>query len=485
MASQDIKLDDTKEQAPAEEKFTDLIEDGGVKKRIITLGTGEPIGENKLAVVKYQGMFSDQKIFDQTKKDPLSFTIGNGEVIKGWEIGVATMKLNEKSEFTISPQYAYGEKGFNDLIPANATLTFIIELIDIQAPLKKIIDMDYPEKLKRAQQLKSEGVEQFKLKDYEWAMEKFQKVLAYFVNLSPTDEEQKDAIELIATTLLNMANCCHNLKQYQNIIKYTNESLKYKSAPKCYYFRAIGYANLWDINKSENDYNELIKTVPLNDPGVQALRKLIDSKKVQNEERMKKTSRSILRKGLYDDKEIPQKPRAIPKEVNKDNPKVFFDIKIGDKDAQRVEFELFKDKVPKTVENFRCLCTGEKGGDMHYKGTIFHRVIKDFMIQGGDYENRNGTGGKCIYGGKFDDENFYYAHSEKGLLSMANAGPNTNGSQFFITCKETPWLDGKHVVFGRVIKGMEVVHEVENLETGAQDKPKVDVVIENCGEVTA
>jgi len=169
------------------------------------------------------------------------------------------------------------------------------------------------------------------------------------------------------------------------------------------------------------------------------------------------------------------------------NPRVFFDITIGDTPAGRIVMELRADVAPKTAENVRALCTGEKGmgasgKPLHFKGSGFHRIIPEFMCQGGDFTRGNGTGGESIYGTKFADENFILKHDTPGLLSMANAGPNTNGSQFFLTTVSTPWLDGKHVVFGRVVEGMDVVSTMEQVgsRSGQTSEP---VVIADCGEL--
>mmetsp|Transcript_4001 Transcript_4001/g.4892 ORF Transcript_4001/g.4892 Transcript_4001/m.4892 type:complete len:168 (-) Transcript_4001:41-544(-) len=158
---------------------------------------------------------------------------------------------------------------------------------------------------------------------------------------------------------------------------------------------------------------------------------------------------------------------------------VFFDISIGDADPERITFELF-DETPKTSENFRQLCTGEAG--FGYEGSKFHRIIPGFMAQGGDFTKGDGTGGKSIYGNKFKDENFTYTHDVPGLLSMANAGPDTNGSQFFLTFIPCDWLDGKHVVFGRVSDNIELLEKLEAVGTKS-GKPKKSVKIVSSGQL--
>ncbi|KAH6604554.1 cyclophilin type peptidyl-prolyl cis-trans isomerase/CLD [Trichoderma cornu-damae] len=210
---------------------------------------------------------------------------------------------------------------------------------------------------------------------------------------------------------------------------------------------------------------------------------------------------------------------ASETETKAARPRVFFDVTLGGKPLGRINMELYSDLVPKTVENFRALCTGEKGvgksgKPLHYKGSAFHRVIKQFMIQvwptslsspsshdlcagpadarskecevarGGDFTAGDGTGGESIYGAKFEDEAFPKKHDKPFLLSMANAGPNTNGSQFFVTTVPTPHLDGKHVVFGEVLNGRSIVRQIENVRTEAGDRPSKAAVIADCGELS-
>lgn len=179
-------------------------------------------------------------------------------------------------------------------------------------------------------------------------------------------------------------------------------------------------------------------------------------------------------------KEKPITKNSEEPKARKTNSKVYFNVSIGGRHTGRIVIKLYDKDVPKTAANFRALCTGEKG--FGYRGSPFHRVIPNFMCQGGDFTNRNGTGGRSIYGNKFEDENFKYKHNKPGILSMANAGPNTNGSQFFLCTIATPWLDGKHVVFGEVVEGMDVVKSVEAVGSKS-GKTLQQVLIETCGEV--
>ena len=227
------------------------------------------------------------------------------------------------------------------------------------------------------------------------------------------------------------------------------------------------------LNKSNNIKKNITKNkIIKNKKDIIKIKK--DNKKVNKKDNKKNNKKD--NKDIKKDIKLKKNNKDIKKEENTDSDLCYLDISIDNKFIGKILIKLYDDIVPKTSYNFKMLCKNKT-----YKNCIFHRIIKDFMIQGGDYENNDGTGGKSIYGRKFEDENFEIKHHKPYLLSMANSGSNTNGSQFFITTVETPHLDGKHVVFGEVIKGFEIIYKLNNIKTDDNDKPISNIMISDAG----
>lgn len=459
--------------------YVDISEEqnGGLLKKVVEEGQGESPNALDEVHAHYIGTLDDGSVFDSSRQrnKVFQFTIGQGQVIKGWDKGFASMKKGERAILRCSPDYAYGDAGAGAKIPGGATLNFDVELLSFGPKKKEKWEMTGEEKIAEATKAKNAGTEAFKQKDFPEALSQYTAAISF-------GDDEPDLLDLVITCNLNGALCSINLQEYPGALQFANEALKKDPKNvKGLYRRAIARNGLGMSDEAIADLNAVLALDPDNKAAkvemAKAKKAIADAKKKQ-----KAAYGNFFSKvNMYDDKELPVVPGTSP-----NNPKVFFDITIAGAYVGRVVMLLFADAVPKTAENFRALCTGEKGlastgQPLHYKGCGFHRVIKGFMLQGGDFTAGNGTGGESIYGEKFKDENFKIKHTEAGLLSMANAGPDTNGSQFFITTVTTPHLDGKHCVFGRVIEGYDICQLMESTETLAQDKPAGDIIISDCG----
>lgn len=457
-------------------EYIDLSGDGGLLKKIIKEGEGDfpkPLNEIE---AHYTGTLDDGTVFDSSynRNKPFKFTVGKGQVIKGWDKGFATMKKGEKAILRCRADYAYGDRPTGS-IPANATLNFEVELLDFREKKKDRWDYNDEDKEKEGNELKEKGNQLFKEKNYNDA-------IAAYLDAADLVGEVAHLAPLFFACKLNAAQAFLNLTNYPDAIVHCNEVLKRDpNNVKGLYRRAVARNHLGLCDEAHADLIHLLQLDPTNSAAKIELEKA--KKKIQlSKEKSKKAYGNFFSKlSVYDDKKGPVNPVA-----NLNNPRVFFDVKQGDNYLGRLVMLLYEDVTPKTVKNFLTLCVGdqtdESGKPLSYKNSIFHRIIKGFMIQGGDFVNADGTGSASIYGGKFDDENFIMKHTEGGLLSMANSGPNTNGCQFFITSSATPHLDGKHVVFGKVIEGFnDVFPLIEGVRTSPNDRPLEDVVIVNCG----
>ena len=485
------KQEDKNEIIIGENEYINITKDEGIKKRILKEGQGNNPKDGNEVAINYIGRYNNE-IFEHTKEnESFSFILGEDKVMKGWELAVRTMKLGEKSEFIMTPEYTYKDKQINENVPPNSILNYTIELksIHYKTTEESLDNLTYEEKLQWGKLLKQDGIQKFKEKNISGAKESFIKALSFLKTINTEKEEEKEGVDLFLTILSNICYCYNQEKDYDSVINFAMIGMNIRAMPKLLYFRTIAYANLEEFIKAENDLNDLIalfaskgeeNSQEVNDT-VNHLRELIDSRKKIYEEKNKKFSRSIYRLVFHHNKTKESKIIVPPQIPNPHNPVVFFEIQIENDIVGKIEFELFKDVVPITVENFRNICIGTEN-ELTYKNTYFDKVIKDFVIGGGKIENFQGVN-KCIYGEYFDDENYLYCHCRRGLLTMDNDGKNKNNSKFFITLKHIPWFDGKHVVFGQVVNGIEIIKQIEDIDTDNEDRPLKKVKIINCGEI--
>jgi peptidylprolyl isomerase len=466
----------------------DLTGDMGVTKVILQEGSGEYPSKGDEIRAHYTGtLASDGSEFDSSRKrnQVFKFVLGQGSVIKGWDVGFAKMKKGEKAMLTIRSDYGYGDSGSPPKIPGKATLKFEVDLVDFGPKQKEKWELSGEEKTAEAEKLKDKGNACFKGGDFKAACEAYEEGITYVENSYETDADLKKRHQELETILrLNAAQAYINLPDYSKAISMTTHVLKTEPNNfKALLRRGTAYSAYGFLSEAKTDLSKCREQKDQDQTAVNKQVKLLHERTAAAVQKEKAQYSGIFNSNkvsLYDDK---PRNHAVPHDKHTVTKRTFMNFRIGDAPAERVEFELFFDTTPKTAQNFLSLCTGEKSTPekpLHYKGNKFHRIIKDFMCQGGDLD---GNGGESIYGARFDDEDFSSKHSEPFLLSMANAGPNTNGSQFFITTVKTPHLDGKHVVFGRVISGQDVVKKMENVNTDKNSKPTVDVVIEDCGEI--
>lgn len=444
------------------------------------------------------------------------FEFKQNNQIKGIEEAIKNIdSLNNIKYIIIKSNYAYGRYGLDSKnIKPNTNLFLKL----------KVIDFYDNKSLKNIERLKKEGVELFKLKNYSNAINKFNQSNKFILSVDNKQVlDSKDYIDLKLSNLINISNCYIKLKNFKESINTLREYVSINSNNvKAYYFLCICNFELY-IKENNYSYIENVKNYYLifrdlinkeeEDKEVnqcfdiylneieELLNKanLIEDNKLKNKD-IKKNKLNMFY-NLYDDKKLIDKSISVPKGISPNNTKVFLEIETNTNYSNKsalstddilkftIEIELFKDVCPKTCENFRVLCTGENQFEEGYNNftivdTLFFRFIKDFMMQGGDFENNDGSGGYSLYGKNFDDENFKFTHSEPGLLSMFNYGPNTNNSQFMITFNQTKWLNNKNVVFGRIINGFDYLIKLQNLvKTDDKDRPLNSIKVVSAGQI--
>mmetsp|Transcript_34068 Transcript_34068/g.59406 ORF Transcript_34068/g.59406 Transcript_34068/m.59406 type:complete len:401 (-) Transcript_34068:1180-2382(-) len=393
----------------------DLTQDGGVLKTVLREGSGEVPAPGQEVEVHYTGKLENGLIFEQSEgRGPaFKFVLGQRKVIRGWDLGIATMKQGERALFVCRSEYAYGKKGFPPMIPPSSTLKFEIELISFKDYDPSTRELTLEERLAKANELKNQGNDLIRQGQFASALNDFYLQALTWIEADRSEGDAQHAVDLRATKAAlysNAAMCQLKSEAWESCIDYCNKALELQpSNVKVLFRKAQAQFNFKQLEPANQTCQAALALEP-NSLEVKTLHAKIQKKikSIQNKE-SKMIKAMFGQADFYEEKKITD--YTFLSKPLRTNPQVYMDIRIADEEPRRLVFELFKDVVPITVENFRVFCTGERGGSVTYLGSIFHRIVKGFLMQGGDITAGDGSGGYSIYGARFEDENLLDAIS--------------------------------------------------------------------------
>ena len=505
-----------------DEGFEILAELGGVKvKKTRTAVEGKVPKDGEELSVNYRGFVKDEDWvlktatpFDDSyeRGQPLKFVLGKGQVIPGWDVGFRTLRVGEAALLECSSDFAYGEEGHPPRIPPLATLIFEVELLDAVEKPRELFEMTFEEKTDEAAKAKAKGLASFQSGDFSEAKDFFD-LACHFCDVpsyTRNDKTMPDDVALMYSSCQsNIAMCALKLKDWPLAARSASFALKAiafdndSARAKALYRRGVARGHMGLLDEAKDDLQKAARLEPKN----RAVR--LEFQRLKEAAAEQKKSQKTAFNAVFDKVDLfPDKPRSITNPSSTDNPYAFLTLKWTqtpkrgedkfeeyDDDPTtrdgRVVIRIFADACPRTARNFLSLCKGDRGisknsaKPLHYKNCVVHRLVKDFMIQSGDIVCNDGTSGESIYGRFFDDEHFKIPHDKPGVISMANKGPNTNSSQFFITLSDAHHLDGKSVAFGHVVSGLDHLNDIaENVPCDDNEKPLTDIVIADCGPLS-
>ncbi|KAJ1460517.1 hypothetical protein M885DRAFT_509530 [Pelagophyceae sp. CCMP2097] len=483
--------------------WSPLAPEGGVAKRLIRAAPeGAPLCDPfKEVRCHYVGTcLGDAEPFDSSRARgaEFKFMLGVGAVIPAWDIGFQQMRVGELCELKCDAKFAYGDEGREPGIKPGATLIFEIEVLGCAEKQKELHHMTAEEKLNEATKHKAKGLECFSKEDWRGARKEFAEAVNFcdeqFYKRNEGSEQGAPWPAALRDTYvscyMNMSQCVLKEHEWPSAAAYATKALAYSPGNvKALYRRAFARSNMGLLEEAKVDLLHAAKLEPKN-VSVRQLYADLKKKFVSQ----KSAQRSVFASAFDRVDLFPEKPSSVSNPSRTTNPYVFLDFHV-DRNATddgaaagafaggTVVLRVFADACPRTARNFVTLAGGK--GKRSYKNCAVVRVEADFMVQAGDVISDDGSGGESIYGPTFADEHFRVPHDKAGVLSMANTGPDSNASQFFITTRAVPHLDGKHVAFGNVVSGQHVVDAMSRLEADEDDQPKgLRCFIARCGALT-